>query len=278
MTVSIPRLDLNDGSMLPAIGFGTFPHDGDDSVVNTVRALEIGYRLLDTALSYGNESEVGEGIRRSDVPRADVIVTTKVPGRHHGYEGARESFAASSKALGLEAVDLLLIHWPLPRLGEYVNTWRALVELQQEGKVRSIGVSNFTPDHIRRLQDATGVTPAVNQIEMHPYFGQADQRRFHEENGIVTESWSPLGRGGDLLREPVLQEIAAQTGVSIGRVVLRWHVQKGVVPIPKSKSPDRQKENFDIFSFHLSDEQMARIDGLERGRIWAQDPDEYEEF
>lgn len=172
----VQHVQLNDGSSLPAIGFGTYPHDGDDSVVNTVRALEIGYRLLDTALSYGNESEVGEGVRVSDVPRSEIVITTKVPGRHHGYDGALASFTASSEAMGVDQIDLPLIHWPLPRLDKYVDTWRALVDLQREGKVRSIGVSNFTPDHIRRLQDATGITPAVNQIEMHPYFGQAEQR------------------------------------------------------------------------------------------------------
>lgn len=275
---NIPRIRLNDGETLPAIGFGTYPHDGDDSVVNTDRALKIGYRLLDTALSYGNETEVGEGIRVSGILRSEVLITTKVPGRHHGYDGARESFTASSSSLGVGQIDLLLIHWPLPRLDRYVETWRALVDLQREGKVRSIGVSNFTQLHLRRLQDATGVMPAVNQIEMHPYFGQAELRKFHSENGIVTQSWSPLGRGGELLQESTLTHVASNLGVSVGQVVLRWHLQKGVVPIPKSKDAARQSENYDVFSFRLSDEQMASIDALERGRIWGQDPNEYEEF
>lgn len=270
---------LNDGTSIPVIGFGTYPHDGDDSAANTEHALQVGYRLLDTALSYENEAEVGEGLRRSPVPRSEVIVTTKVPGRHHGYDGARESFAASSKALGLETIDLLLIHWPLPRLEKYVDTWRALVDLQKEGLVRSIGVSNFTPDHIRQLQDATGVTPAVNQIELHPYFQQHEQRAFHAEHGIVTEAWSPLGRGGDLLKEPALAEIAQSLGVSVGQVVLRWHIEQGIVPIPKSKNADRQRENFDVFSFSLSEHQIAAINALDKGTpIWDQDPNAYEEF
>ncbi|SJM56095.1 aldo/keto reductase [Gulosibacter sp. 10] len=269
---------LNDGTTIPSIGFGTYPHDNDDSAANTEHALEIGYRLIDTALSYENEEEVGEGIRRSPVAREELVVTTKVPGRFHGYDGARESFETSAKSLGLETVDLLLIHWPLPRLDKYVDTWRALIDLQQEGRVRSIGVSNFTPDHIRRLQDETGVTPAVNQVELHPYFQQREQRAFHAEHGIVTEAWSPLGRGGDLLQEPRILEVADALGVSAGQVVLRWHLQQGIVPIPKSKTPSRQRENFDVFGFELSEAQIASIDELERDRIWGQDPNTYEEF
>lgn len=240
--------------------------------------LGIGYRLFDTALSYGNEHGVGEGIRLSGVPRDEVIVTSKLPGRYHGYESARTSVKESLENLGVDRIDLYLIHWPLPRLDTYVDTWKALVEMQDEGLLGSIGVSNFTPEHLNRIIDATGVIPSVNQIELHPYFPQAEQRAVHEELGIVTESWSPLGRASGPLEEPVVREIAAAHGVTPAQAVLRWHTQLGCVPIPMSSNPGRQRENFEVGGFTLSDGEMARISGLERGRIWGQDPDEYEEF
>ncbi|MEB2529305.1 aldo/keto reductase [Kocuria rosea] len=273
----LPDHRLNDGTTLPAVGFGTFPHAAVDSAALTEHALDLGYRLLDTALSYGNEAAVGRGMSRSPVPREEIVLTTKIPGRHHGHDGAWESVRTSLTNLGLERIDLLLIHWPLPRLGLYVETWRAMISMREEGLVRSIGVSNFTPAHIRRLQEETGVNPAVNQIEMHPYFPQREQRAFHEEHGIITESWSPLGRGGALLQEPVLAEIARTHGVGAGQVVLRWHLQHGAVPIPASGNPERQRANREL-EFELSAEEIAAIDALEQGRIWGQDPDEYEEF
>lgn len=273
---TLPDRPLHDGTTLPAVGFGTYPHGEVDSAAITEHALELGYRLLDTALSYGNEEAVGRGIARSAVPREEIVLTTKIPGRHHGYDGARESVRRSLDDLGLSRIDLLLIHWPLPRLDRYVDTWRAMVEMRDEGLARSIGVSNFTPAHIRRLQEETGVTPAVNQIEMHPYFHQRRQRDFHAEHGIVTESWSPLGRGGDLLEEPVLVEIARAHDVGVGQVVLRWHVEHGVVPVPASAHPDRRRLNREL-GFELTPGEVAAVDGLERGRIWGQDPDEYEE-
>lgn len=269
--------ELNDGTTLPAVGFGTFPHEEVDSAAITEHALGLGYRLLDTALRYGNEEAVGRGLARSSVPRAEVVVTTKIPGRYHGYEQARESVRTSLDNLGLERIDLLLIHWPLPRLDRYVETWRAMIEMREEGLVRSIGVSNFTPAHITRLQEETGVSPAVNQIEMHPYFPQTQQRAFHDEHGIITQSWSPLGRGGELLKEPVLLDIARAHEVGVGQVVLRWHVQHGAVPIPTSTNPQRRRSNREL-GFTLTSEQMAAIDALEQGRIWGQDPEEFEEF
>lgn len=259
------------------MGFGTFPHAQVDSAAITEHALDLGYRLLDTALSYGNEEAVGHGVARSSVPREEIVLTTKIPGRHHGYDGAWESVRTSLSHLGLSRIDLLLIHWPLPRLDRYVETWRAMIEMRDEGLVRSIGVSDFTPAHIGRLQEETGVTPAVNQIEMHPYFGRRGQRAFHDEHGIVTESWSPLGRGGELLAEPVLLDIARAHGVGVGQVVLRRHVQHGVVPIPSSADPDRRRANREL-GFVLAPEEVAAIDRLEQGRLWGQDPDEYEEF
>lgn len=271
---------LNDGVEIPHIGFGTFPHDGEDSAEPTRRAIETGYRLIDTALRYENERSVGEGMRSSAVPRDDLIVTSKLPGRHHGRDEARVAVRESLEHLGLERIDLYLIHWPLPRLDRYVDTWKTLIELRDDGLLGSIGVSNFTPAHLNRLVTETGVVPAVNQIEMHPYFPQVDQRRVHDELGIVTEAWSPLGRGGAILDEPVVLRAADAHGVTPAQVVLRWHVQLGVVPIPKSRNAERQRENLDIESFQLSAEEMSGVTALGRpdGRIQDQDPDVYEEF
>jgi 2,5-diketo-D-gluconate reductase A len=263
---------------LPAIGFGTFPHQGEDSAQTVEYAISIGYRLFDTALSYGNERGVGEGIRRSGVPRDEIIVTSKLPGRYHDLTKARTSVSESLKNLGVDRIDLYLIHWPLPRLARFVDTWKALIEMQAEGLLGSIGVSNFTPQHLSVIIDATGVVPAVNQIEMHPFFAQAELRAVHDELGIVTESWSPLGRGTGLLEEPLVQQLAGRYDVTPAQLVLRWHIQLGVVPIPMSSNPERQRANLDLGGFELSPEAMDQISGLERGRIWGQHPDEYEEF
>lgn len=277
MTSNVPELGLNDGTTIPAIGFGTFPHAGEDSAEPTREALSLGYRLLDTAISYDNEEAVGRGIRASDVPRSEIVVTSKIPGRFHGYDETLTGFDESIARLGLEQLDLLLIHWPLPRLEKYVDTWRALVQLQKDGRVRSIGVSNFTPEHLTKIADATGVTPAVNQVELHPFFPQAALREFHAEHGIVTEAWSPLGRG-ELLEHPVVAEVAAAHGVSPAQAILRWHVELGSAPIPKSRSTERQAKNLDIFGFQLDQAEVDALSGLERGRIWDQDPDTHEEF
>lgn len=277
MTSNVPVLGLNDGTTIPAIGFGTYPHAGEDSAEPTREALALGYRLLDTAISYDNEGAVGRGIRSSDVPRSEIIVTSKIPGRFHGYDETLTGFDESIARLGLEQLDLLLIHWPLPRLEKYVDTWRALVQLQKDGRVRSIGVSNFTPEHLTKIAEATGVTPAVNQVELHPFFPQAALREFHAEHGIVTEAWSPLGRG-ELLEHPVVAEIAAAHDVSPAQAILRWHVELGSVPIPKSRSTERQAKNLDIFGFQLEQAEVDALTALERGRIWDQDPNTHEEF
>lgn len=271
---------LNDGAEIPNIGFGTYPHEGEDSAEPTRHALELGYRLIDTALRYENEESVGEGIRASGVPRDEIVVTSKVPGRHHGYEGAKEAVRESLQYLGLDRIDLYLIHWPLPRLDKYVDTWRALIDMREDGLLGSIGVSNFTPAHLDRLIDETGVVPAVNQVEMHPYFPQAEQRAYHAEHGIVTEAWSPLGRGAGILDEAPVREAAAAHGVTPAQVVLRWHIQLDTVPIPKSKNPERQRENLDVQGFSLTDAEVDRITALGRpdGRIKGQDPDTHEEF
>ena len=275
--VSIPTVPLNDGHAIPVVGFGTFPNAGDDSRTTAMSALDAGYRLLDTALRYENEEGVGRAVREYDLPREEIIVCTKLAGRHHGYDETIKGFHESLANLGLDYVDIYLIHWPLPRLGKYVDSWKALVELRDEGLVRSIGVSNFTEEHLRRIIDATGVVPVMNQVELHPYFPQAALRAVHAELGVVTESWSPLGRG-ELLSEPTVTAVAEAHGVSPAQAILRWHVQLGAVPIPKSADPERQRANIDLFGFTLTDAEMATLSGMERGRIWGQDPDVHEEF
>lgn len=272
-----PAHTLNDGRTIPAVGLGTWPLDDDAAEEAVAGALDRGYRLVDTALNYGNETGTGRGVARSGVPREDVFVTTKVPGRHHGYEKTLASFEESRRNLGLDYVDLYLIHWPLPRVGLYVDTWRALIRLREDGLVRSIGVSNFTADHLARLEDETGVLPAVNQIEMHPRLPQEELRAVHAAKGIVTESWSPLGRGRDLLADPELVAIAEAHGVTPGQAVLRWHTQLGAVPIPKSADPGRQRENLDLFGFELTADELARVSAGPQERFGG-DPETHEEF
>jgi diketogulonate reductase-like aldo/keto reductase len=277
--MSVPTYELNDGTTIPAIGLGTYQLDGDEGVKAMVAAIEAGYRLLDTAVNYGNEVQVGEAIRRSGVPREDLVVTSKIPGRDHRYDDAIRSTRESLERLGLEQLDLHLIHWPNPSDDLYPETWRALVDLQKEGLVRSIGVSNFTAEHLRRIIDETGVTPAVNQVELHPWFPQTEMREVHADLGIVTESWSPLGKRNAPFEQPAVVQAATHHGVSPGQVVLRWQVQLGCVPIPKSATPERQRQNLDVFGFELTDEEMDAITALghEDGRLFGGDPDEHEE-
>ncbi|WP_327172863.1 aldo/keto reductase [Streptomyces sp. NBC_01336] len=272
-----PAHTLNDGRSIPAVGLGTWPLDDDAAEKAVAGALERGYRLVDTALNYGNETGTGRGIARSGVPREDVFVTTKVPGRHHGYEKTLASFEESRRNLGLDHVDLYLIHWPLPRVDLYVDTWRALIRLREDGLVRSIGVSNFTADQLARLEEETGVLPAVNQVEMHPRLPQEELRAMHAAKGIVTESWSPLGRGRDLTADPAVVAAAGAHGVTPGQVVLRWHTQLGAVPIPKSADPGRQRENLDLFGFELTPDELARIAAGPQERFGG-DPEVHEEF
>ncbi|MFJ9750044.1 aldo/keto reductase [Streptomyces chartreusis] len=275
--ISIPLHTLNDGTTIPAIGLGTWPMDDAQAEQAVADALDLGYRLVDTATNYRNETGVGRGIAASGVPREDVVVTTKLPGRHHGYEETLASFEESRRRLDLAYVDLYLIHWPLPRVDKYVDSWRAMIKLRESGLVRSIGVSNFTPEHIERLERETGVLPSVNQIELHPLFPQDELRAFHEGKGIVTESWSPLGRGSDLLDDPVVREIAETLKVTPGQVVLRWHTQLGALPIPKSADRERQRANLDIFGFELDATQMAAVADRAHRRLGG-DPEVHEEF
>jgi 2,5-diketo-D-gluconate reductase A len=270
---------FSDGTSLPDLGFGTYPLKGDEAVYAVVSALEIGYRLIDTAVNYGNEEAVGQGIARSDVPRDQIVVTTKLPGRDHGFDETLRSFDRSVAALGLETLDLYLIHWPNPSVDRYAESWRAMVRLREEGRVRSIGVSNFTEQFLTRVADETGVMPAVNQVELHPFFPQEELRAFHAEHGVVTEAWSPLGKRAPVKEaEPIVSAAAAHEATP-AQVILRWHRQIGSVAIPKSGNPERQRENFDLDGFELTDAEVAAITALGRpdGRLFDGDPNRHEE-
>jgi diketogulonate reductase-like aldo/keto reductase len=276
--MTVPTTTLNDGNAIPALGLGTYGLREEDGTAAMVAAIDSGYRLLDTALNYENERAVGDAVRRSAVAREELFVTTKLPGRHHGYEETLASFEESRAALGLDYVDLYLIHWPLPRVDRYLDSWRAMIELRDRGLVSSIGVSNFTENHLARLIEETGVTPAVNQVELHPRFPQAALRAFHAEREIATQSWSPLARANAVTGERAVLAAAEAHGVTPTQVVLRWHLQLGAMPIPKSANPERQRENLDVFGFELTDAELASISMLESGRLWDSDPETHEEF
>jgi len=279
-TGTVPTVTLNDNTTLPAIGFGTYKLNGSTGVAAIADAITNGYRLLDTAFNYENEGAVGQAIRRSGATRADLRVSSKLPGRHHRYAEAIATIEESLYRAQLDYYDLYLIHWPDPSQDLYVEAWTALIEARKRGFVRSIGVSNFLPVHLERIMSATGITPSVNQIELHPYFPQAEQRAFNTSHGIVTGSWSPLGRANHLLKEPLIKAIADRIRRTVGQVILRWHVQLGAIPVPKAASKERQIENLSVFDFELSAEDMSRIATLARpdGRTFDQDPSRYEEF
>jgi diketogulonate reductase-like aldo/keto reductase len=271
---------LNDGETLPRIGFGTYPLKGEDGIQAMVSALENGYRYLDSAVNYQNEEEVGEALRRSGLPRAEVRLATKVPGRFHAKDLALQSLRDSAKRFGVERIDVALIHWPNPGRGLYREAWQALVEAQRDGLVSTIGVSNFTEEHLRHVIDDTGATPAVNQVELHPYFPQARMRSVHERLGILTQAWSPLGKNPSPFGEPAVAAAARAHDVSPAQVVLRWHVQLGTMPLPKSANPQRQRENLDLGGFELTDDEVAALSALGRadGRRFGGDPDTHEEM
>ena len=271
---TVPAIQLTGDVKIPQLGYGVFQIPPDETTEATLRAFETGYRHIDTAAAYRNEAEVGQAFRASGLDRDDVFITTKCFNDSHGYEQAKQAFQASLGRLELEFVDLYLIHWPVPSQDKYVETWKAFIELQEQGLIRSIGVSNFQPDHLARIVDETGVTPSVNQVELHPRFQQAGLRREHEDRGIVTEAWSPLAQGA-VLDDPVLTEIAEAHGKTTGQVVLRWHVQLGNVVFPKSVTPERVEENFDIFGFHLSEDEMGQIEALDAGERQGPDPDTF---
>lgn len=280
MGTLIPEVTLNDGLTLPVVGLGTYLIRGNEGVNALLSAIDIGYRLLDAAYNYENEGTIGEAVRRTSVPREKLRITSKLPGHYQEYDKAVATIQESLYRAGLDYYDLYLIHWPNPSQDKYVEAWQALIDAKKWGLVRSIGVCNFLPEHIERLEKETGVLPSVNQIELHPFFNQEEQRKYHEEKGIVTESWSPLTRGIREIEIPELQQIAAKHNKTVAQVVLRWHYQLGAVSIPKSSSPRRQLENVSIFDFALDEEDMRIIAGLSfpEGRIANQDPATYEEY
>ena len=275
---AIPTLELNDGATIPQIGLGTYAMKGDEGIGAIIAGIDNGYRLLDTAVNYENEREVGRAVIDSTVGRDELFITSKVPGRHHGFDETIASTEESLARLELERLDLHLIHWPNPSVGKYVETWRGLIELRERGLVTSIGVSNFTEPMLEQLIAETGVTPAVNQIELHPYFPQSKLIAFHESIGVQTESWSPLYRDQGLFDEAPIAEAAAAHGVQPAQVVLRWHLEVGSLPIPKSANPDRQRLNADIFGFTLTPAEVDAISALERGRMKDRDPLTHEEM
>lgn len=271
---------LNDGQIIPEIGFGTYKLNGNKGAQSIVSAINNGYRMLDTAYNYENEGAVGRAIASAHVQRTELTVTSKLPGRYYHYDDAIERIQESLYRAHLDYFDLYLLHWPNPKRDMYVEAWNALIDAQKFGLVKSIGVCNFLPEHLDRLEKETGVIPAVNQIELHPYFNQKDMRKYDSEHGIVTMDWSPLGRASSVLKDPTLVELAKKYDKSVGQLILRWEHQLDTLPIPKSAHPSRQLDNIDIFDFKISDEDMQRINGLTRidGRTKNQDPAEYEEF
>jgi diketogulonate reductase-like aldo/keto reductase len=271
---AVPQTELRDGARLPQLGFGVFLVPPEQTVEAVSRAFEAGYRHVDTASGYRNEAEVGEAVRASGLDRGEVFVTTKCFNNDHGYDEARRACSASLDRLDIGPIDLYLIHWPVPARDRYVETWRAFIDLQAEGLVRSIGVSNFQPAHIERIVEETAVTPSVNQIELHPRLQQPALRQLHHELGIVTEAWSPLAHGA-VLDDPVVAGIAEQHQRTPAQTVIRWHLQLGNVVIPKSVTPKRIEENFDVFGFELTPEEMAAIGDLDIAERTGPDPETF---
>lgn len=278
--ISIPEVKMNDGASIPVIGFGTSRLRGTDGIAAITSAIANGYRLIDSAYNYENEGTVGQAIRRTDVPREQLKITSKLPGRYHEYNDAVKTIQESLYRAQLDYYDLYLIHWPNPKQGHYVEAWQALIDAQRWGLVRSIGVSNFLPEHLERLEKETGVLPVINQVELHPFFNQKEQREWHDKHGIITESWSPLSRARDVFENETIQSVADKYNKTVAQVILRWHYQIGAVSIPKSTSPERQAENISIFDFELKEEDMNTLLDLSQpdGRMLDQDPAEYEEF
>ena len=275
---SVPNVSLSTGTTtidIPQLGFGVWQVPDAEVTDAVSTALEVGYRSIDTAAAYQNEEGVGRALARTDAPREEIFLTTKVWNDEQGYEATLRAFDASAKRLGQEVVDLYLIHWPVPSKDAYVDTWRALLELRSQGRIRAAGVCNFQPAHLQRLLDETGELPAINQIELHPRLQQAELRAFHAQHGIVTEDWSPLASGG-LLSDPVIAGIAQRLSRTPAQVILRWHLELGNVVIPKSVTPSRIAENFAIFDFELEPADLAAIEGLNRDERTGPDPDTFD--
>ncbi|GAA1719845.1 aldo/keto reductase [Isoptericola hypogeus] len=272
MTAPIPSLTLNNGVAIPQLGYGTYKLPPQDTRDLVLAAFEAGYRHVDTAQMYRNERQVGEAVAASGVPRDELFVTSKLNNAFHAYDEAHAAFDRSLDDLGLDHLDLFLIHWPLPAVGRFLEAWRALEEIYRSGRTRAIGVSNFQPHHLRRILDEGTVVPAVNQVEVHPWFGNEEVRAFDADHGIVTEAWSPLGRGR-VLDDPTIARLAADHGRTPAQVVLRWHVQRGDVVFPKSATPSRIAENAEVFDFELSGDDMAAVTGLDRAERTGSHPD-----
>ncbi len=271
---------LNDGTTLPMVGLGTYALRGLPGAEAMAEALRKGYRLLDSAVNYENEGAVGQAVRLSGVPREQIRVTSKLPGRHHKKPNVTWCIEESVQRMGLDYIDLYLIHWPNPSQELFVEAWEGMIEARERGLVRSIGVSNFLPEYLDELIAKTGVAPSVNQIELHPYFNQAEQRAADKARGVLTQAWTPIGKGTALLAEGVIVDIANKHSRTPAQVVLRWHLQLGVLPIPKSATPARQVENLGVTDFQLDDADMAAIATLTRvnGRLFDGDPRTHEEF
>ncbi|WP_308283955.1 aldo/keto reductase [Streptomyces buecherae] len=272
----VPSITLNTGAALPQLGFGVWQVENDEATAAVSTALEAGYRSVDTAAAYGNEEGTGKAVAESGIPREELFITTKVWNTDQGYDAALRAFDSSLSKLGLDYVDLYLIHWPAPARDAYVDTYKALEKIHAEGRAKAIGVSNFHPAHLERLFAETSVVPALNQIELHPHLQQGTLRAFHAEHGIATEAWSPLGSGKGLLDDPKIGAIAAKHGKSPAQAVLRWHLQLGNVVIPKSVTPARIRENIDVFDFELDADDLATLAGLDAGRRTGPDPDTFD--
>jgi 2,5-diketo-D-gluconate reductase A len=278
IVTAVPDIMLNNGNTIPQFGFGVFLIEPKDTVEAVSTALQAGYRHVDTAEMYGNEREVGQAIAKSSIDRGDVFVTSKLANDAHLPDDARRAFDATLEAIGSDYIDLFLIHWPLPTRydGDYVSTWQTLEEFYRDGRARSIGVSNFQPHHLRRLHTECEIPPAVDQIEIHPYFTQDDVRAFCGEHQIAVEAWAPLARGGDILDDPTIASISRRVGKTPAQVVLRWHIERGDIAFPKSVTPARIRENIDIFDFELSGEDVEAISALNRNERTGPDPDKFD--
>ncbi|WP_214833056.1 aldo/keto reductase [Exiguobacterium sp. s152] len=278
--MNIPTIKLHDGYEIPAIGLGTVYLRGEPGVDAITSAIRNGYRLIDSAIRYDNEGTVGEAVRQSGIPREQLFLTSKLRAQYFDYDDALEMIRESLYRANLDYWDLFLLHWPNPKQDKYVEAWRALIQAKENGWIRSIGVSNFMPEHLDRLIEETGETPVINQIELHPYFSQVEQRQADKERGIITEAWSPLSRARTVTHDETIAELARQKGKTVSQVILRWHVQLGVIPLPRSSSELHQKENLDIFNFELTEDEVETLNSLTKpdGRIDNQDPREYEEY
>jgi 2,5-diketo-D-gluconate reductase A len=270
-----PTVRLSNGVEMPRLGLGTWPMDDAQAEITVAEAIRAGYRLIDTAEAYGNETGVGRGLKASGIDRGEIFLTSKFNLKWHGYEEAQQAFAESAKKLGVDYIDLYLIHWPNPAQDRYVDAYRGMIKLLEDGKIRALGLSNFKPAHIDRLVEATGKMPQMNQIQVNPRIARPDEREYLDSHGIVTETWGPLGRGGDILQDPVIVQTAQAHGKTPGQAILRWHTQQGLVPIPKSSNPQRLAENLDVFSFELTPEEISAISALDLKGVGASDSDRF---